>query len=158
MSSPLSKLPPSVRRELLRHVKPSVKNSSNNKPQQEQSGYSMTNIVLGCVGFVTVMGSVPLAAHYYMSGLTEKDSPLTAAQVRRGAFLNSGSKDVGKDPNWDFEHGRFIKPASDIEESDDLHDEHYVIRGDVKDDQEEKLRAFALGRRTQDGSVIVPRK
>jgi len=30
---------------------------------------------------------------------------LTQAQIRRGAFNNSGSRDAGKDPNWDFRKG-----------------------------------------------------
>jgi hypothetical protein len=30
---------------------------------------------------------------------------LTHAQIRRGAFNNSGSRDVGKDPMWDFSKG-----------------------------------------------------
>lgn len=35
--------------------------------------------------------------------------PLTSSQIRRGAFNNSGSKDVGKDPMWDFSTGTRIK-------------------------------------------------
>ena len=27
--------------------------------------------------------------------------------VKRGVFLNTGSKDVGRDPNW--ENGRYVK-------------------------------------------------
>lgn len=30
---------------------------------------------------------------------------LSAAQIRRGAFNNSGSRDAGKDPHWDFKTG-----------------------------------------------------
>ena len=30
---------------------------------------------------------------------------LSAAQIRRGAFNNSGSRDAGKDPYWDFKTG-----------------------------------------------------
>lgn len=35
-----------------------------------------------------------------------KEGSLGAAANRRGAFLNSGSKDVGKDPDW--QKGQFI--------------------------------------------------
>jgi hypothetical protein len=37
---------------------------------------------------------------------------LTHAQIRRGAFNNSGSRDVGKDPYWDFKTGTRIKDKS----------------------------------------------
>ncbi|ETW01981.1 hypothetical protein H310_06506 [Aphanomyces invadans] len=32
-----------------------------------------------------------------------KEGPLSVTEVRRGAFLNSGSKDIGPDPDWNFE-------------------------------------------------------
>ena len=34
---------------------------------------------------------------------------LNASQIRRGPYLNSGSKDVGVDPNWDFKTGTRIR-------------------------------------------------
>ena len=37
---------------------------------------------------------------------------LTHAQIRRGAFNNSGSRDAGKDPHWDFKTGTRIKDES----------------------------------------------
>ncbi|KAL3898496.1 MAG: hypothetical protein SGPRY_012829, partial [Prymnesium sp.] len=35
------------------------------------------------------------------------DSPLTAGQVRRGSYLNTGSKDVGPDKDWDHRAGLY---------------------------------------------------
>lgn len=34
--------------------------------------------------------------------LNSTEKSLNATQIRRGAYLNSGSKDVGVDPDWDF--------------------------------------------------------
>ena len=34
------------------------------------------------------------------TNLYAKDAPLSGSSVSRGPFLNSGSKDVGKDPDW----------------------------------------------------------
>jgi hypothetical protein len=50
-------------------------------------------------------GCTPLFLYYWIKPLNESDIPLTAPQVRRGAFQNSGSKDVGKDADWDFQTG-----------------------------------------------------
>jgi hypothetical protein len=33
--------------------------------------------------------------------LTNSDQPLTGSQVQRGAYMNTGSKDAGRDPDWD---------------------------------------------------------
>ena len=60
-------------------------------------------------GFFTLfaggMGVIPL---YFSSrfksqniNLTTTDNPLAGQAVVRGAFVNSGSKDVGPDPDWD---------------------------------------------------------
>ena len=49
------------------------------------------------------------STHIYDS--FQQDDPLTAPQVRRGAFQNSGTKDIGKDPNWDFRTGTYKKPS-----------------------------------------------
>jgi hypothetical protein len=47
----------------------------------------------------------------WVGRLNDKDEALTAAQIRRGAFNNSGSRDVGRDPNWDFSKGLYKKDA-----------------------------------------------
>lgn len=33
--------------------------------------------------------------------LYDSEEGLTGSQIQRGAFMNSGSKDVGRDPEWD---------------------------------------------------------
>jgi hypothetical protein len=54
---------------------------------------------------------IALVAHWWIGGLAEKESALTAPQIRRGAFLNTGSKDIGRDPQWDFSIGQYKKDA-----------------------------------------------
>mmetsp|Transcript_35874 Transcript_35874/g.111065 ORF Transcript_35874/g.111065 Transcript_35874/m.111065 type:complete len:105 (+) Transcript_35874:1004-1318(+) len=57
--------------------------------------------VAGIVTFVGVMGCLPLFIRNRMDGsLTAADRPLTGSQVQRGQFMNSGSKDAGRDPDW----------------------------------------------------------
>ena len=34
--------------------------------------------------------------------LAQTERPLAPAEVRRGAYLNTGSKDAGPDPDWDL--------------------------------------------------------
>ena len=105
------KIPHHVARELQRHVK-------NVKVNQAQGGKGRTAnedsdlrgksllTLLGCVGFVGVTASSPLWLMKWIGPLNERDGELTQAQIRRGAFNNSGSRDAGKDPNWDFRNGK----------------------------------------------------
>jgi len=44
--------------------------------------------------------------------LSDRDEALTHAQIRRGAFNNSGSRDAGKDTHWDFKTGTRIEDDS----------------------------------------------
>ena len=109
------KVPPHIARELARHVKPSKTSttSSNRASFGGGSGSSNSNskarTVIGCFAFVGVTASIPLWAMKWIGPLNEKDGALTGPQIRRGAFNNSGSRDVGKDPNWDFRTGTRIQ-------------------------------------------------
>ena len=47
----------------------------------------------------------PSTIQYYFNAM----QALTHAQIRRGAFNNSGSRDAGKDPYWDFKTGTRIQ-------------------------------------------------
>jgi len=101
MAHKLKNLPPDVARELLRHVQPNprlAKNAKNSNANERLN--SSTKVLLGCTAFVACAGSLPYFATMTISNLTEKEEALSAAQVRRGAFMNSGSKDAGKDPSW----------------------------------------------------------
>ena len=126
-SNAFKKLPPEVRRELLRHVKPSSTTTTAKSAQaserllaqhQKMQGASSSDErnqklktwLLGCVGFVGCAAYMPYYATQKIGNLTDRDDPLTAAQVRRGAFMNSGSRDAGKDTNWDIQNGRYIYP------------------------------------------------
>ena len=103
-----SKLPPDVRRELLRHVKPRGAAAGANRTSQ--SSGSSSGILFAYLGLLGCAGMIPYVATQWIGNLNEKDDALTPAQVRRGAFLNSGTKDAGKDPNWDFRTGTYKYP------------------------------------------------
>ena len=103
-----NKLPPDVRRELLRHVKP--RRVASPTANERSSGTGNSGILFACLGLLGCAGMIPYVATQWIGNLNEKDDPLTAAQIRRGAFLNSGSKDAGKDPNWDFKTGQYNYP------------------------------------------------
>jgi hypothetical protein len=109
------KIPPHIARELARHVKQlrptsSGANSTASRATQmnnETSNFnSKIKTVIGCFAFVSVTASIPFLAMKWIGPLNEKDGALSSAQIRRGAFNNSGSRDVGKDPHWDFKTGR----------------------------------------------------
>eukprot|EP00558_Chaetoceros_sp_UNC1202_P011609 CAMPEP_0197239640 /NCGR_PEP_ID=MMETSP1429-20130617/6089_1 /TAXON_ID=49237 /ORGANISM="Chaetoceros sp., Strain UNC1202" /LENGTH=133 /DNA_ID=CAMNT_0042699095 /DNA_START=73 /DNA_END=471 /DNA_ORIENTATION=+ len=99
------KVPEHIARELRRHVKP--------KPGQSNSSSSgngsKVSTLIGCAAFIGVTASMPLLAMKWIQPLSDRDEALTQAQTRRGAFNNSGTRDVGRDPNWDFKTGTRIK-------------------------------------------------
>jgi len=43
---------------------------------------------------------VPYILVHNWPTLQNKQGPLTGTQVQRGAFMNTGSKDAGPDPDW----------------------------------------------------------
>ncbi|KAI9908387.1 hypothetical protein PsorP6_004681 [Peronosclerospora sorghi] len=64
------------------------------------------------LGFTLIVAagffSIPFVAHYTKkSNLTLKKEALNASQTRRGAYANSGSRDVGADPDWDLSTGNY---------------------------------------------------
>lgn len=67
-----------------------------------------TPLLLGLIGFTGVMCAVPLLLqkrHQRLTngqGLMQGERPLSSGEVRRGVYLNTGSKDAGPDPDWDF--------------------------------------------------------
>ncbi|GKY94544.1 hypothetical protein MPSEU_000420100 [Mayamaea pseudoterrestris] len=154
----LKKLPPHVARELRRHVSP---RPLNERVSQQQQGVpaSMKWIAGGCVALVGTAASFPLLATWWIK-LNEKETPLTAAQARRGAFNNSGSRDVGKDSNWDFENGQYKKDAGYYamyqEEgrggsSKRMPGEFLSMPSSTLDKHEQKMKDFAEGRAKNNG-------
>ena len=41
---------------------------------------------------------------------TDSEEALPVNAQKRGAYINSGSRDVGKDPNW--KDGKYVRPKS----------------------------------------------
>lgn len=99
------KIPPHVARELKRHVAHTTPKTSTN------SNSKMAFAVLGCATVVSLAAAMPYFATSWIGNLNSRDSALTAAQTRRGAFNNSGTRDVGKDPQWDFKTGTYKRDA-----------------------------------------------
>lgn len=123
-SKAFQKLSPEVRRELLRHVKPSSTSNAQTKQAAEhlrarqqrledagsERYKSSKKWLVGCVGFVGLSASIPYIATQKIGSLTAREGPLTPGQIRRGAFNNSGSRDAGKDANWDLKTGTYVYP------------------------------------------------
>mmetsp|Transcript_12482 Transcript_12482/g.28938 ORF Transcript_12482/g.28938 Transcript_12482/m.28938 type:complete len:122 (+) Transcript_12482:56-421(+) len=84
------KIPSHMTRELQRHVA-----SSSTTTKKNHSGTAIF-----VVGFVAVAASVPFLCVQWIGNLNNRDESLSASQIRRGAFNNSGSKDIGRDPKW----------------------------------------------------------
>jgi hypothetical protein len=136
------KLPPEVARELLRHVKP-----LKAKVQPEAEKKKGSNMILfACVGFVGCAASIPYIATQWISSLSDRDEALTAAQTRRGAFNNSGSRDAGKDPNWNMKEGRYVYPpgfADHLKKQDPENTDFGPDLGPVVREEQKKRQAQA---------------
>jgi len=80
-----------------------------------RSSKSKGATLAACCAFTAAAGSIPYLVMTHFRPLNEREEALTHAQIRRGAFLNSGSRDVGRDPLWDFRTGTRIKDRGYVE-------------------------------------------
>lgn len=108
--------------ELRRHVAATKKHASSKGEKSGGSsqdgsggGWSKGTTLAACCAFSAAAGSIPYLVMKHFKPLNEREEALTHAQIRRGAFMNSGSRDVGKDPMWDFKTGTRIKDKGYVE-------------------------------------------
>ena len=67
--------------------------------QRAQNRRTAVVVFAGVVG----MMSVPLVIRSLQSQpMVDSEKALTGSQVQRGPFMNSGSKDAGRDPDWNL--------------------------------------------------------
>jgi hypothetical protein len=111
------------------------------------------------IGFFlhSTAASFPLVATWWIT-LNEKDAPLTAAQVRRGAFNNSGTRDIGKDPNWNFQTGEYKKDAGYYAMFQEEHNNNKRMPGEFlampsesMQKHQQKIEDFAKGKARNNG-------
>ena len=146
-SSVFKKLPPEVVRELKRHVSPKPLPKPGQKAT-EPDRKGMGKVLAGCVALTATAASFPLLATWWIGNLNERDDPLTAPQVRRGAFQNSGTRDIGKDPNWDFRTGQYKHPSGyqamlEEEKNQRLSAEFHAMPSDTYKRHEKEIEDFA---------------
>lgn len=94
------------------------------------------------------MTIVPYFFMNWIQPLTDRDAELTPGQIRRGAFNNSGSKDAGKDPYWNFKKGRRKKVGEDGCEDDGGYEELFQ-----KDDPNEVDHGELHAAKTKRGNM-----
>jgi hypothetical protein len=153
----LKDLPPDVANELRRHVSPRPIVSPLDreamqaaaKMNKQKTWEKFRPALIGCILFTGFAASLPLAAYYWIGGLVDREEPLTSAQCRRGAFNNSGTKDVGRDPNWDFSNGTYKKDSGcyDIVKNEGKHLPPQFLAMPASDlaKHEAKMEAHAKG-------------
>ncbi|KAG8469496.1 hypothetical protein KFE25_005951 [Diacronema lutheri] len=81
---------------------------------------SNSRVVGGLALFLGVSSMLPFYLHdrqrRLAGNLYSRDKPLSGNQIMRGPYINTGSKDVGPDPDWDHSTGRYkgrAPPPSD---------------------------------------------
>ena len=158
MSQSLKNLPPHVVRELRRHVSPKpLQTEAGAAAGQQSKGSRMSNGMKAALGGTILLtataASFPLLATWWIGNLAQKDEALTAPQVRRGAFLNSGTRDIGKDPEWDFEKGQhksksgYAAIAEEEAEARALPGEFLALGPKEMKKHEQSLADFAMGKK-----------
>ncbi|CAM9452724.1 unnamed protein product [Discosporangium mesarthrocarpum] len=61
-------------------------------------------VAVAILGFSGAMASVPFVVRKRAKkSLYDSEEGLTGTQIQRGPFMNTGSKDVGRDEDWDLE-------------------------------------------------------
>ena len=151
-SSKLKNLPPHVLRELKRHVSPNPLPKGAGPEGRQKMTNGMKAALGGAILLTATASSFPLLATYWIDNLAQKDDPLTAPQVRRGAFLNSGTRDIGRDPDWDFEKGTHkVKSGyaaiAEEEQSRPLPGEFLALGSAQMKKHEQDLADFATGKK-----------
>ena len=150
MSSAFKNLPKSVARELARHVSKKPLKDPKLVLQELQAAREANNrrIFKGVLVFTGLAASIPVVSWIWLGGLVHQDDPLTQSQVRRGAFLNTGSRDVGRDPDWDVQTGEYTK-KDEIGYSDDVNDlsgEFLAMNKEEYAKHKQQIEGFAKGR------------
>jgi hypothetical protein len=83
----------------------------------------------GCGVFTAVCAFVPYYFSQTLKPMTSREEALSASQVRRGPFLNSGSRDAGVDKNWNLRRGVYshkqVEPESNTKVAKDLYSSRY---------------------------------
>jgi hypothetical protein len=161
-SSKLKNLPPHVLRELKRHVSPKPLVSHAAQQQQAASRSKMSNGMKAALGGTILLtataASFPLLATWWIGNLSQKDDPLTAPQVRRGAFLNSGTRDVGKDPDWDFQTGTHAVKSGYAaiaeEEQHQLPAQYLALGPKEMEKYEKELAQAAMGEKKKNNASV----
>jgi hypothetical protein len=41
------------------------------------------------------------------NSLSEKEGAFSGSQIQRGQYINTGSQDIGRDPDWDFKEHKW---------------------------------------------------
>jgi hypothetical protein len=65
---------------------------------------------LAVAGGITVFALAMAAYPFYEvqkhkadeKSLSEKEGSLSGSQIQRGQYINTGSQDIGRDPDWDL--------------------------------------------------------
>jgi hypothetical protein len=102
-------------RELQRHIQGTDRTSHGTGSRPTQRNH----VLIGTVSLLGFACSLPMLCFFWVGrSLTDQEEPLSASQIRRGAFLNSGSRDAGRDPNW--VKGRYQRDDSVYKNSNEV--------------------------------------
>mmetsp|Transcript_43727 Transcript_43727/g.64201 ORF Transcript_43727/g.64201 Transcript_43727/m.64201 type:complete len:145 (+) Transcript_43727:96-530(+) len=99
---------PKLDAELRRHLPPPpnrLKDIGGGKSSGNPRGAALT--LFGCGVFTLACASLPYWVMQTIRPLSSREEGLNAAQNRRGPYLNTGSRDVGKDPRFDHKTGTY---------------------------------------------------
>lgn len=80
------------------------------KPMSKQRTANLM-VAGGITIFALAMGAYPfyeVQKHKAeANSLSEKEGALSGSQIQRGQYINTGSQDIGRDPDWDFKEHKW---------------------------------------------------
>lgn len=96
----------------------------------------------GLLAFAGTFAIAPILMNRDRPNLTTSNKGLTGSQIMRGAYANTGSHDVGPDPDW--VNGRYVGRGSDFNPSEEQ-------LAEQRKKLEEILRQLGLEKKQKEG-------
>jgi hypothetical protein len=74
--------------------------------ERKTSWRRIASLAVAC-GIVGLFGAAPAFFKDRNKELWSSDDALSGSQIQRGMYLNTGSRDIGPDPDWDLKTGTY---------------------------------------------------
>lgn len=110
----------------------------------------MGAVLVGCAGVFAAMPFWIKATSEH--SMTTQAKPLLGHQIMRGAYINSGSKDIGADPDWVNEDGKLLYKGKSMKNFDPSDEDVRAARARLEERRRRMGLAAGGGQLPSDGA------